>query len=290
MLFRTGLTLYAVLAGCRRYTGFRTLGRRVWRQLDGLSTSGLRTVFSYWDAQADDAALTRAVMRSAESLGAMLCCPAEFSGADVTADGCVVRFRIGLQEQVVQSHVLVNAAGPWATAVVQRILPRPPAPMVECVQGTHLELPGRIARGCYYVEAPQDRRAVFVMPWRGRTLLGTTELPFSGTPEQSQPTSRETEYLLDVYRHFFPGRSREVLQSWAGLRVLPTADSSPAFGRSRETQLPVNDLSCPRVLSIFGGKLTGYRTTAEKVIRKLEPALPQRQSQADTRTLPLSPD
>jgi glycerol-3-phosphate dehydrogenase len=160
---------------------------------------------------------------------------------------------------------------------------------VELVQGTHLELPGEVTQGCYYVESMSDRRAVFVIPWKGRTMLGTTELKFDDDPRKSAPTDGEVSYLLEVYGHYFPSRSQEVLDRWAGLRVLPAA-SGAAFHRSRETQLPADREGSPRVISIFGGKLTGYRATAQKVMQKIRRTLPVRKPVADTRKLMLAPD
>jgi glycerol-3-phosphate dehydrogenase len=124
------------------------------------------------------------------------------------------------------------------------------------------------------------------MPWKDRTLLGTTELLFEGDPDQCAPTKQETDYLLTTYAHYFPGRPREVLNSWAGLRVLP-ASSGAAFSRPRETHLTVDRESRPRSVSIYGGKLTGYRATAEKVVKRLQQTLPARERVADTRELPL---
>ena len=158
---------------------------------------------------------------------------------------------------------------------------------VDNVQGTHLELPGTVERGCYYIEMPQDGRAVFVMPWKGRTLLGTTEHVYDGAPGDVKPLDQETDYLLEGYQRYFPSRQREVLHSWAGLRVLPAAEGA-AFKRSRETQLPVDNSTTPRLLSIFGGKLTGYRATALKVMKKLDTTLPSVSRVADTAELPLS--
>ena len=145
---------------------------------------------------------------------------------------------------------------------------------VDNVQGTHLELPGRVELGCYYIEMPQDGRAVFVMPWKGRTMLGTTEHVYDGAPENVKPLDQEVDYLLEGYQRYFPEREREVLESWSGLRVLPAAEGA-AFKRSRETQLPVDNSQTPRLLSIFGGKLTGYRATALKVMKKLDATLPR---------------
>ena len=284
---RAGLSLYTLLAGFRRQTGFRSIPRRRWAQLDGLRLEGLQHVFQYWDAQTDDRRLTEAVMQSAASLGAVCRCPAEFLAAEITPDECRSRYRWKAAECELSSAVIVNAAGPWASAVAARIAPEPPTPAVDLVQGTHLELPGPVPQGGYYLEAPEDGRAVFVLPWHDRTLLGTTERLYVGDPAQVVPTDVEVEYLLNVYRHYFPGRSRQVLDQWAGLRVLP-ASREAATTRSRETQLPVDNARRPRVISVFGGKLTGYRATAERVMDCLRATLAPRPPRADTRSLMLA--
>jgi len=285
LVLRAGLSLYALLAGLRGGTGYRSVPRSEWAGLDGLQLEGASHVFQYWDAQTNDRLLTEAVMRSAESLGAERREGAELLAATLGAR-CEAIYRHGGQEHSIQATVLVNAAGPWVNLVLSRIHPAPRLASIDLVGGTHLELPGRVEKGCYYVEAPQDRRAVFVMPWGERTMLGTTERVYSGDPDAIEPTDRETDYLLEVYRHYFPRRSTEVLDRWAGLRVLPQADGA-AFGRSRETQYLTDDARRPRVVSIVGGKLTGYRAAAAQVMRVIGPSLPPRQPVADTRTLPL---
>ncbi len=286
-VIRTGLSLYAVLAGLGAKVRFRTVPRAEWGNLDGLTTEGLQAVFQYWDAQTDDVQLTRAVMRSAASLGARSLCPASFERASVGADACRVTYRYRDTDQVCEAKTIVNAAGPWATSLLERIDPTIPGLAVENVQGSHLELLGRVERGCYYMEVPFDRRAVFLIPWRDETaLLGTTEHAFQGDPASVTPFPEEIDYLMTVYRHYFPGRPSDILDAWAGLRVLPGSQGK-AFSRSRETQLPVDDPRQPRVVTIFGGKLTGYRATAQKVMRQLRKSLPVREPVADTRTLPL---
>lgn len=284
---RAGLSTYAMLAGMRRGTRFRSVPRKQWTQLDGLCTTNLMHVFQYWDAQTDDAALTAAVMRSASSLGAELACPAEFKSAEVTSDGCHVNYESLGQSHAVHCQALVNAGGPWASQIAAKISPPVAVPKVELVQGSHIELPGEIRQGCYYMESRVDGRAVFVIPWKNRTMVGTTEVVHRGAPEAARATTSEVDYLLAVYHEHFPGRSLEVLDRWAGLRVLPAATGS-AFGRSRETHLPTDRQKSPRVVAIFGGKLTGYRVTAEKVMRVLRSTLPERKAVADTSTQKLS--
>ena len=272
----------------RKYTRFHRVPPEEWKDLDGLKTKGLQTVYQYWDAQTDDAALTRAVMRSASELGAELVCPAMFLSAEVDADGVRVQIDVEGVSQDVRAKVLINAAGPWADQVASKVLPALRPLDVENVAGSHVELPGKVEQGCYYLEVEVDKRAVFVMPKGDRTLVGTTERMYRGDPDVIDATDEAVSYLLDVYHKHFPNRDCQVLDAWAGLRVLP-ASRDTAFKRSRETQLPVDDKQKPRVLSIFGGKLTGYRATAEKVMSILRRTLPERKAIADTRQLKLLP-
>ena len=150
---------------------------------------------------------------------------------------------------------------------------------------THIELSGEVKRGIYYTEA-SDRRAVFIMPWKGHTLVGTTEQPYVGDPEHVAPLPAEVEYLQETQQRYFPGREGALLASWAGLRVLPRGEGK-AFDRPREVILAADDADRPRVVTIYGGKLTGYRATAERVIRLLRRSLPGRDRVADTSTLRL---
>jgi len=285
-----GLTLYAGLAGFARGAGFRSLPRRAWGDLDGLSTDGLRAVFEYRDGQTDDAALCRAVVASAQALGADVRLAAEAVDARWT-QGAGGRWRVTWRdaagvEGVALARCVVNAAGPWATRVNGRAHPAPPNHAVELVGGAHIELEGRLARGIYYTESPSDGRAVFSIPWKGRILVGTTETPFSGDPEAVAPTQAEIDYLLAVHRRYFPASRGAVVDAWAGLRVLPRATSS-AFARPREVLLLPDDPRRPTWLTLFGGKLTGYRHTAERVVRSLTTTLGRAERRADTATLPL---
>lgn len=287
---RGGLSLYALLGGLHRHTRFHVVPRRQWDKLDGLRRDGLQTVFQYWDAQTDDAALTRAVMVSAQSLGAELLVPSRFEYTKLKNDSCEVGFSMDGHMRTKTCRVLVNAAGPWVNQVTTRITPAITQATVDLVQGTHLILDARHGNRIYYVEAPQDGRAIFIMPWHDeRTLVGTTEMIFKGTdPAMVKPLPEEQEYLLAVVRRYFPLMPTAVHTSFAGLRVLPAANAR-AFQRSREILLMTDRPEKPRVLTVYGGKLTSYRADAASALRLLRTSLPGRAPKADTRQLPLTP-
>ena len=122
----------------------------------------------------------------------------------------------------------------------------------------------------------------------GAVVLGTTEGNYRGDPRAVHATAEEEAYLLDVQRHYFPQRSTQVVDRFAGLRVLP-AEGGATFSRSRETHLVVDNETNPRTLSIYGGKLTVYRATAEKVMQRLGSVLPERRALARTDEVPLVP-
>ena len=289
---RLGLSLYALLAGLGREARFGTVPRVEWPTLDGLTTDGLQQVFWYQDAQTDDRALTGAVLRSAETLGARLLCPAQFLGATLSDDGVDLRYSHEGRELQCRARVLVNAAGPWADMLARRITPAIAVPSLERVQGAHIVLPGTVGRGIYYVESPRDGRALFVMPWHEALMIGTTETRFHGDPAEVAPTHAEIHYLLGVLQHYFPryraSTAEDIESSFAGLRVLPVG-AGHAFHRSRETMLVPDRSPRPRVLSIYGGKLTTYRAVAQRAMRRVAPSLPARRALARTDQLPLSP-
>ncbi|MBU6421577.1 MAG: FAD-dependent oxidoreductase [Gammaproteobacteria bacterium] len=286
---RVGLSLYALLGGLHTHARFRSVPRRRWDELNGLGRDGLQAVFQYWDAQTDDAALTRAVMSSALSLGAQLSVNSSFTQAEIDELGCTLTFSQAREQRSLRCRVLVNAAGPWVNQVADRITPTPVKAAVDLVQGTHLVMDKAIVDGIFYVEAPSDGRAVFIMPWHEHsTLVGTTETLFKDPdPATVRPLAAEQDYLLAVLRRYFPLASTQIRTSFAGLRVLPRG-SKRAFRRSREILLLTDRPQRPRLLSVYGGKLTSYRADAARALRLIRTALPARPSKGDTRSLPLT--
>ncbi len=290
---RSGLSLYSLLGGLGRETRFSTIDKSEWSQLDGLDCSKLQQLFRYYDAQTDDAALTRAVVRSAQQLGAEVVVPATFNCAELSSTGSIIHYTTPAGEQRCEAKVLVNAAGPWVNRVLERISPPVTKVGIDLVQGSHIIINEKVEHGLYYLEAPQDQRAIFVMPWGEKMLVGTTETTFHGDPAKVTPLDSEIDYLWKTLGHYFPrfrGKPHDQISStFAGLRVLPSAHGGH-FSRPRETILHVNNHTKPTIITIYGGKLTAYRATAEKLMKKLKPSLPRRTAVADTRKLALKPD
>jgi glycerol-3-phosphate dehydrogenase len=282
---KIGLWMYALLGGFDAATRFGSVPKTEWPSLDGLKTQDLDAVIRYHDAQTNDALLTRAVVKSALGLGAEIAMPAKFTQATLSEDGVEVSYATSGSSIEIKARVLVNAAGPWATQIARAVHPAIPIPDVDLVQGTHIVIPHPVTAGIYYVESPTDGRAVFVMPWGGATLIGTTETPYRGDPDQVHPLPEEEEYLLAVVRHYFPHLGAltrgDITERFAGLRVLPAATQA-AFDRSRESIFTTDRDARPRVLSIYGGKLTGWRAAAAHVMQRISPSLPAAVAQAET--------
>lgn len=289
LTIRAGLSLYSVLAGLHKESLFTQLGCDEWKTLAGLRQDNLKAVFRYYEAQTDDAALTRSVLQSAVILGADLLMPARFVGAERNGQCCKVEVETASGAESISCRVLVNCAGPWVGEVLARITPALTSPSVELVQGSHLLLPPLLDQ-YFYLEAPQDKRAVFVLPWEGRLMVGTTEKAFVGAPEKAICSAEERDYLLATLRHYFPQLAipEGEIDTFAGLRVLPKSDKN-AFARPREVMFAVDNETHPRVLSVMGGKLTTYRATAQAALLRLEPSLPTKERRADTALVSLIP-
>lgn len=284
---RTGLSLYALLGNLSPHSKFHRVPKPEWSNLDAISTQGLTSVYQYWDAQTDDAKLTRAVMQSAQKLGATLLCPAAVERVDYQSGEYHIAYSHGRHSGIAHCVILINAAGPWVDKIHSLIRPASEFPPLELVQGTHIILQQPAPRGVYYVESPQDRRAIFVMPWYGKTLIGTTEKRFQGDPDNVMAEHTESEYLINIARHYFPNIDATIVDQFAGLRALPTGTQS-VFNRPRDTVVHTVP-TLPGYLALIGGKLTGYRATAEKVIRLIKPNLRIRMPIADTKELRLEP-
>ena len=283
-----GLSLYAFLGGLHKDNLFKRVKRKDIKKLDQLTQTNLQKIYQYNDGQTNDENLTKAVMFSAKELGAELKCPASVVSIVKNEKGFKVIYKEDNKEKSVQAKVIVNATGPWVNELHELISPKVNSLDVDLVQGTHIIIDAPAPSGIYYLEA-EDKRAVFVMPYEFegelKTMVGTTEKLFQGKADDVKPGEDEVEYLLNLYKSYFPKyKEVNVIYKFAGLRVLPKDDGS-MFARPRDTIL---HWALPNLLTLYGGKLTAYRSTSELVIKKIKPFLDKRQRIAHTEQLYLS--
>lgn len=289
---RAGLSLYAMLNGFRKSGLFKSIRQNHWSELDGLSQKDLQHVFQYWDAQTDDKRLTQAVAKSAMEMGCDTLKKTKVTGLNFNSQ--TKRWHVDFERNNtlthVESKVVVNATGPWVNRLLTHVNPRPEIKPVDLVQGTHIVLDGELCQGIYYLESPIDQRAIFVMPWYGKTLIGTTEKSYEGDPGKVRASQEEINYLIDSVKFYFPKYDQlqvtDVVEAFAGLRVLPAAEGV-AFSRPRETDIFEDRTKAPGLFSIYGGKLTAYRATSALTVRRFSPLLPATKCLADTRYLKL---
>ena len=227
-------------------------------------------------------------MASARQLGAALSFPVTINSIIQNNKGFVVSYNAQNKDNNIQAKVVVNAAGPWVNELHNLVSPKADSLDVDLVQGTHIILDIPAPSGIYYLEAA-DQRAVFVMPYEfngeEKTIIGTTEKLFKGGADDVNATQDEVDYLLAVYKTYFPDKINiKIIHRFAGLRVLPKNMGS-MFSRPRDIVL---HWAAPRLLTLYGGKLTAYRSTAESVIKKIKPFLAERRRVAYTDQLSLS--
>jgi glycerol-3-phosphate dehydrogenase len=263
-----GLFLYRLLSGNGDYSQYKIIPKTQWHTLSGIQQKGLKTIFAYQDAQTDDAELTRHVMSRAQKLGVdcyehMECMTA--TREDNHSYLLELMHSDQQKNHVVHCKTIVNATGPWVNQVLHKLVPDVHNLPIELVQGTHLVVSPQLSEKCFYLSAPQDSRAVFCLPWKGKTLVGTTEIIYQGPPEDAHVTAQEKNYLSTVVKHYFPTYHFLIESSFCGLRVLPRS-SKKAFFRSRETLISKNST----IISLYGGKLTAWRSTATKVVTQLD--------------------
>ncbi|MDR3418574.1 MAG: glycerol-3-phosphate dehydrogenase/oxidase [Nevskia sp.] len=266
MQLLAGLTLYDFLATGKQpvprfksYSRSKLLGAHPY--LDG---DGLRGGLRYGDCQEDDARMTLFVVAAAQAAGAV-CANRVEATALLEQDGRVVGARLRDAETgasfELRAGCVVNAAGPWARALVGA-----GAPGVKLVKGIHLVLPAVV--GCeeaFLLTAPQDGRVFFVIPWYGRTLLGTTEAEVRD-PADAVVTPDETHYLLQATQALLPGlrwSAGDVIGGFAGVRTLQPENGASLSAVSREFAVLEPK---PRLLWPVGGKYTTARCDAAELV------------------------
>ena len=276
--WRVGLTLYDLLAGrgnLRRHRASTT--PRLLGEFPGLRRTGLLGGAEYSDAQMDDARLCLEVVRSAAGHGACVAnyveaAAFERQGGAIT--GVRARDQVGGAEFVIGARQVVNATGPWLDAVC-RLAGGDGIPHLQPTKGVHLITADRGLTAAFLFLHPEDGRVFFVIPWLGKTLIGTTDTWCDAPADGLGVSAEETDYLLRAFNHYFapPLAPGDVLGRFAGLRPLLRAGPGSPASASRDFHL----FEAPSgLLSVGGGKYTTYRHIAEVVTDRVAARLGSR--------------
>ena len=195
----------------------------------------------------------------------------EIERRDGVVQAVVVRDLLTHDEYRVAADAVVNAAGPWVDRVAAGIRRDP---MVGGVRGSHIVVPRfeGAPEAAVYSEAA-DSRPIFIIPWNGQLLVGTTEVRDDTDPSQTQPSEGEIEYLLSSLRRLIPCRSfhrSDILYAFAGIRPLAFSPGEEPSAISRRSLIVGHaDDGAAGMWSIVGGKLTTAAALARKMARRL---------------------
>jgi glycerol-3-phosphate dehydrogenase len=199
-------------------------------------------------------------------------------------------------EFTLEPSAIINATGAWVDSTLAR-LPLPSRRLMGGTKGSHfLTFHPRLAELLkgqgVYTEA-RDGRPVFLLPFCGGTLVGTTDIPFEGDPANAIATEQELEYLLAVVADIFPdaGLTRaDITMHQCGVRPLPYVDAKTPAAITRRHQLVWNEDAPLPLVSLVGGKLTTCRSLAEETAAAVLTRLGRSvQTTSRDRPIPLSP-
>ena len=254
---KLGMVLYDRLAGKFGVGKHRWVScAELTKVMPNLKSAGLKGAYLFYDGQMDDYALGLWATEQAKSEGVTVL---EHTQVDcITVDGSVE-----IQGNQRQYDRVINAAGPWAVELLKQS-GLPYEYDLDLVRGSHLLLDRNIKHGMM-LTAQTDGRLFFVLPYKGKTLLGTTEV----RQDLSEPvvcSESETDYLITVYNDSFDDSidQSDVLSSFAGLRPLLKSHKNPNRA-TREYRIEQHE----KVISVFGGKWTTARALAKKITAKL---------------------
>lgn len=270
LLTSFGLKLYDWLAGVKEadqrkmLTRQQTLRHEPLLKPDGIKGGGL-----YAEYRTDDARLTLEIIKTAISYGAVISNYVEANAFQYSKDkvsGVMVADRVTQRSFPIQANQIVNATGPWVDQLREKDKSKT-GKTLHLTKGVHIVVPREKlpVQQSIYFDVP-DGRMIFAIP-RGRTTyIGTTDTDYGQDIDQVITTKEDANYLIDAVNDSFPAVKlslNDVESSWAGLRPLIHEEGKSASELSRKDEIFVSPSG---LISIAGGKLTGYRKMAERVV------------------------
>ena len=261
---KAGLTLYDALAGFPdEQMRHRHFGRAQFSDhFPFLDEASLKGGFTYGDAQTDDARLVLELVASAMAQGAVCVNYAKLvAWNEVRGQVCGATVQDGVNGITVQvrARQCVSTAGQWMAATA------PGRAWCRLSKGIHLVMPALQTGEAILLTAKQDGRVFFIIPWYGRTLLGTTDTDYRGDVDRVVVEEEDVAYLLAAAnRYLKTGWTRQdVVGSYAGVRVMKQSDAAHPSDASRDWELKT---TANGLLHAIGGKLTSAREDAAVIV------------------------
>jgi glycerol-3-phosphate dehydrogenase len=283
-MLRLGLFIYDHLGGRKRLPPTSAIDLRG-NPLGAPLQPRFRRGFEYSDCWVEDARLVALTARDAAIRGAVV--------APRTRCLAAVReqklWRLTLRDEVtgadreIRARALVNAAGPWVAQVIGDVLAERLPARVRLVQGSHIVVPRLYDHDRCYLLQGADRRVFFAIPYETDfTLIGTTDLDFTGELDAVGISADEIDYLCRGASRYFrtPVMRSQVVWSFSGVRPLYGETASRAQDATRDYVLKLDaptdgiGMLAPAALHVYGGKITTYRKLAETALAQLAPHLP----------------
>ena len=270
------------------------LGHRVslpstssWHDASGLMRPEATKGYEYSDLWVDDSRLVILNARQAQQKGADIRVRTGFVSAMDQGDHWEVVVEGPEGQQTLFAKAIVNAAGPWVDQVFNGTGRTSPHP-ARLVKGSHVVVPKLYNEERAFILPNTDGRVVFVLPWlEDFSLIGTTDIEIQGDASQAICSDEEKTYLVEACNRFFAKQLTvdDICHSYSGVRPLMDDGDGSAQKVTRDYQLVLSEQGAP-LLSVHGGKLTTYRTLAQKAVDKLQRIFPSMGEQW-TRDAPL---
>ena len=268
--YGAGLLAYDLLSGRASMGRTRLLGREATlRQIPNLQAYSLSGSVLYHDGQFNDARLALALARTAEDHGATVLNYARctrLTHAEGKVTGATVRDVETGEEVAVRAKAVFNATGIF-TDQTRRMDDERTPPLLTVSRGSHLVVSADVLGGSAGIMVPKTRdgRVIFAIPWQGKVVIGTTDLPAEAPAMEPGHTQDEIDFLLETVNPYLAKKIGEadILSVFSGLRPLVTGQESKTSKISREHHI---DVSASGLVTVAGGKWTTYRRMAEDAL------------------------
>lgn len=292
-----GLMVYDYLAQVKKSERRIMLNREeTLEKVPNIKQEGLKGSGYYVEYRTDDARLTIDVMKKAAEKGATVINYAKAErflyDHEGKVVGIVVKDQLTNQKFEVRGKKIVNATGPWVDHV-RELDNSKKGKHLRLSKGVHIVFDQSVfpLKQAVYFDTP-DGRMVFAIPRDGKTYVGTTDTFYDGDPACLYATKEDRNYLINAILYMFPRLNiseKDIESSWAGVRPLIHEEGKAPSEISRKDEIWVSDSG---LITIAGGKLTGFRKMAETVVdlvvKKLQEEGAGEFLPCQTRNLPIS--